>query len=420
MKGVRKIAGRAGIAMVALVTIFSSPAAALPGDPDPSFGGGDGIVTTNLTTQFDIALGVAVQDDGKIVVVGEAFGSGSRWFIARYTAAGALDPTFSGDGKAFLDWTNRVDAAVDLAIQEDGKIVVVGNTNDLNAFAMARFTAAGILDTTFSGDGKVSRNVGSALEFGYAVDVIDSGAIRVTGTGQGRITAFGYTTSGAPDTGWSGDGFTSVTFSGLGPGLGLDIVEDDAGRVLIAGSVGGAGAAAERSVVIRFNANGTPDTSFSGDGKTAINIVNGYEDAATVIPTATGVFVGGDANGRLSLFQLTAAGALDPTFSGDGKAIIDLPGSQEFVAGLVPAPAGGYTGAGRIGQGGGRGLFFQVTAAGTLDPTFSGNGWVAHNLSSREDIFTDMAVTPEGAILGAGGMDDAARVLLVRVEGNPL
>ena len=121
---------------------------AAAGAPDPSFCG-DGLVTTDFGGA-DAGQGVAIQADGKIVVAGR---SGADFALARYTAGGALDPSFSGDGVQTTDF-GADDGGAAVAIQADGRIVVAGQSG--NNFALARYDAAGVLDPSFSGDGRLT------------------------------------------------------------------------------------------------------------------------------------------------------------------------------------------------------------------------------------------------------------------------
>jgi uncharacterized delta-60 repeat protein len=166
------------------------------GVPDTAFGGGDGIVTTALTGLGDRARAVAVQDDGRIVVAGETGSTGGAGdvFVARYLAGGGLDGTFSGDGVATLDVLGRggADAARDLVLDRDGRAVITGSTNDgaRDLIFVARYTTGGTLDRTFSGDGKRTISFGAGPEVGYAALV----------QGDGAIVAGGYALSGANGT----------------------------------------------------------------------------------------------------------------------------------------------------------------------------------------------------------------------------
>src|SRR5262245_35177838 len=95
----------------------------------------DGKLTTAIATrnQTDTANGVAIQGDGKVSAVGGAVGSsttGGDFTVVRYNTNGTLDTGFGGDGivTTAIGPGNFDDSAKDVAIQGDGKIVVVGST----------------------------------------------------------------------------------------------------------------------------------------------------------------------------------------------------------------------------------------------------------------------------------------------------
>jgi uncharacterized delta-60 repeat protein len=151
------------------------------GSLDPTFSG-DGKQKTNFGSD-DVATAVAIQSNGKIVVAGYAGGS---FALARYNPNGALDPTFSGDGKLTTDFGGGFDGARGVALQGDGKIVAAGCAcpNDVNArdFALARYNPNGALDPTFSGDGKLT------TDFGASDDAADAVALQT----DGKIVAVGH------------------------------------------------------------------------------------------------------------------------------------------------------------------------------------------------------------------------------------
>src|SRR5262245_60820528 len=92
---------------------------------DLTFGSG-GKVITDFDTTFERGNAVALQTDGKIIVVGttDQGGSGTNFAVARYNANGTLDTSFSGDGKTATDFDGGSDEATGVAIQANGKIVV--------------------------------------------------------------------------------------------------------------------------------------------------------------------------------------------------------------------------------------------------------------------------------------------------------
>jgi uncharacterized delta-60 repeat protein len=125
------------------------------GSLDPTFDG-DGIVTTDIDGHGDLARAVAIQPDGKIVAVGNGNnGSNSDFALVRYNTEGSLDPTFDGDGIVATNIDGHDDLARAVAIQPDGKIVAAGSSaGSNNNFASVRYNTNGSLDATFAhGDG---------------------------------------------------------------------------------------------------------------------------------------------------------------------------------------------------------------------------------------------------------------------------
>jgi uncharacterized delta-60 repeat protein len=122
--------------------------------PDGSFDNtfnGSGRVAAQIPN-FAEANSVDVQSDGKIIVGGQLGGSFS---VFRFNPNGMLDATFDGDGVASADF-NIFSAASDIKIQTDGKIVGVGETfGEGTDFAVARFNPNGSLDNTYGVGGKV-------------------------------------------------------------------------------------------------------------------------------------------------------------------------------------------------------------------------------------------------------------------------
>ncbi len=112
------------------------------GSLDPAFGDGTGKLTTSISTQRDQAFGVELDTDGRIVVGGSAFtDSNDDFAVVRYTSAGSLDTSFGGDGIVTTPIGPFADNADGLALQADGRIVLVGGTfngSDVD-FALARY-----------------------------------------------------------------------------------------------------------------------------------------------------------------------------------------------------------------------------------------------------------------------------------------
>jgi len=155
------------------------------GSLDPTYGTNGRVTTFVATNHF--ATAVALQSDGKIVVVGGALGFGSDFALVRYRTNGTLDLSFDGDGVVLSD-LGITEQANGVALQGDGKIIVVGaRTNDFGErfFAVARYEPSGILDTTFSGDGYVFTDA-TANNFSAAFAVVLQPDGKIVAAGAGR------------------------------------------------------------------------------------------------------------------------------------------------------------------------------------------------------------------------------------------
>src|SRR2546423_1755792 len=147
------------IAAVVVALAAAGPAAATPGDLDPTFGTA-GKVLTPVGAAEDSASAVAVQPDGKIVVAGPTVVSGKGWSfgVVRYNPDGTLDPGFGAGGKVVTGIGTGDDTPTAVALQQDGKIVVAGSSASIGRsdFAVVRYNPDGTLDTNFDGDGKAT------------------------------------------------------------------------------------------------------------------------------------------------------------------------------------------------------------------------------------------------------------------------
>lgn len=159
---------------------LAPPAYAAAGDLDPAFGVG-GKVTTDFTRKGDSANSLAIQADGRIVVAGK---SGPKFALARYNSDGSLNTSFGGDGKVTTNFTSGEDDAFGVGIQSDGKIVAAGLAGfgvSNPKFALARYNTDGSLDTSFSGDGKLTTDFTRKYDSAYSVAIQADGKIVAAG-----------------------------------------------------------------------------------------------------------------------------------------------------------------------------------------------------------------------------------------------
>jgi len=280
---------------------------------DTSFDG-DGKVTTAIGSANDWGRSVALQSDGKIVVAGRsATGSTYSFALVRYNPDGSLDTSFDGDGKV----TTAVGSSsqgYSVVVQSDGKIVVAGES-DYNV-ALVRYNPDGSLNASFGVGGMVTTDLGSSGssgDYGYSVVLQSDGKIVVSGMSNYNFAVVRYNPEGSLDTTFAGDGKATTDFGSNDMGLSVALQYD--GKIVVAGLSGGVFA------VARYNVDGSLDTSFSGDGKVNTEAGSGY---GVAVQSDGKVVVAGESNVKFAVVRyLGDAPAAEITVLGDGVSITD-------------------------------------------------------------------------------------------------
>ena len=395
-----------------LAALTTRPALAAPGDLDSSFST-DGKATLNFTSSHDSGWAAVVDDTNRIVVAGEAAGHGYRFAIARFNANGTLDTTFGGDGKVLTDFTPYYDGAWGVAIQADGKIVAAGDAgfgSGNSSFAVARYNENGTLDTTFSGDGKVRIQFTTKDDpvAGMALDttsgkIVVSGGAAASGVNP-RLAVARLNADGSPDTSFSVDGkvMTDLSTSSVPDYANTVVVQADSR--IVAGGLSG-----KRFALVRYDENGTLDTTFGGDGKVITNITP-YQDTIHGLAiqsggeiVAGGIAGGGGPNPGFALARYDPAnGALDTTFSGDGQLITQFTSGWDSVNGVTVQADDSIVAVGGASGSGFRFAIARYTPNGPLDTSFSGDGKAITNFTPREDYARGVDIDGDGNIVVAG------------------
>ncbi len=282
-----------------------------------------------------------------------------------YAVAGERDPSFSNDGKVNTDLSARGDFAAAVAVQADGKIVVAGSaaydTNDPK-WALARYNPNGTLDTSFGGDGRVITNFTSGEDAVYGLAI----------QSNGKIVAAG-----------------------------------DAG--LRTGN--------SKFAVARYNEDGTPDTTFDGDGKVTTSFSTGDDPVSSLVlqPTTEEIVVVGGAaqnrsNPKVAVARYLPDGSLDPAFSSNGKVTTDVSPAKDYGNAVVLQNDGNIVVGGLGAVSGSRASFelIRYESNGSLDLTFSDDGRLRTNFTPRDDSVQGVVVRSDddivaGGIAGSGG-----------------
>jgi uncharacterized delta-60 repeat protein len=413
--------------------VATSSAAAAAGDLDPSFSG-DGRLVTGLTPQYDWASAVAVQGDGKIVVAGGGF-NGGQFAVLRYNSNGTRDLTFAGDGSVTTNFTSKDDFANGIAIQADGKIVVVGEVGSggLNPkFGIARYDTNGNLDGTFSGNGLATTDFTPKEDFANGVAVQTDGKIVVEGpAGVGganpRFAVARYNSDGTLDTTFDGDGQVTTDVTPKTDWANGIVIRGD-GSIVVAG-VFGSGSANSKFGLVCYNNDGTLDTGFGGDGKVATDLTLKQDQAIGVAVQADGKVVAagdagqGGANPRFGLVRYNSDGTLDNGFSSDGKLTTDFTPKEDdgFALGIE---ADGTIVVGGVAGSGGTNPKFAIArynTDGTADTTFSADGRTTTDFTPKLDWAFGLAIQADGNIVLAGQSgwgSQNANIALARYLGS--
>ena len=374
-----------------------------------------GIVSTNVGSTLgsqDSGRGVTIQADGKILVAGS---SDNNFALARYNTDGSLDTSFSDDGKltTVVSSTTVVGSQAYMqgnsaTLQADGKILVAGaiyHSNDAASFALARYNTDGSLDVTFNagfsnsgdGNGLVFTAIDTGLAVGGSVTMQADGKILVAGSatfnGLDNVFALArYNTNGSLDASFSGDG-RLITFSDGASGASVTVQAD--GKILVAGS------SENNFALVRYNTDGSLDTSFSDDGIATTAIGVGASGASVTVQADGKILVAGSSlnttDSDIALVRYNPDGSLDTSFSDDGIATTAIGVGASGASVTVQAD-------GKIlvaGSSENNFALVRYNTDGSLDTSFSDDG-IATTAIGGDASGQSITVQADGKILVAG------------------
>ena len=356
--------------------ITAQPAWAAPGSLDLSFSGDGKVATVPPAFNSDFGEDSVVQADGKIIVVGWRDDEDIPWsytLVARYLQDGTPDPDFGGgDGLATLPLAQR-SAGFAVELLSDQRIAIAGYVRDGFDFAFAAFvlTTTGELDTSFDEDGVAVADFGTESDVAFGLDVDASDRVVLAGRSESTTKNLGlvrFTSTGAPDTTFSGDGKKLV----LTGAQARDVEVRPNGKIVAVGSMGDP----SKLIVARFLNSGTFDASFSGNGVATTS--KGSEARAVSFQPDGKIIVAGRASGDFVVARFRIGGALDPTFHADGAARTDFDHDEDNAFDVEIQPNGKILAVGSAWVNGQlRIAIVRYRTNGRRDATFSGDGRTA-------------------------------------------
>ncbi|MBK8812729.1 MAG: VCBS repeat-containing protein [Acidobacteria bacterium] len=402
----------------------------LGGNLDLTFGSG-GMTTNDIGDGEVYTMAVAVQSDGKIVTAGRHFipdSVSANWnfAISRYNANGSLDTTFDVDGKVSIGvFDNVSDYATSMAIQPDGKIIVAGYIGETTLCTLVRLNPDGSPDSSFNGNGRVFTSVGSDRSYANSVALQSNGKIVIGGYSHvGSSTDFSavrYNSDGSLDTSFNGTGIVITPVGNVSDQANSVLVQPD-GKVVLAGTSGVNGVG--NFAMVRYNEDGTLDSSFGVGGKvlTLAGTTSSLGFAAS-LQTDGKILVGGGSiisNVGFALARYNADGALDAGFGSNGIVNTQVNATSQINA-LKVQPNGKIIAVGEstaIGQNGYDFAIVRYDSNGSLDPSWGNAGKVITNISGIQDNAYAVAIDQSGNIVVAGRAGGLSGV--VRYFGDPV
>lgn len=387
-----------------------------PGALDESFGNG-GIVVTDFDGDNDEARAIAIQSDGKILVAGVAkiTNNNNDFALVRYNQDGSLDESFGANGKVTTNFGNlRTDVACAITLQDDGKIILAGYTNeggpDYN-FAVARYNSNGTLDTSFDTDGILHTDITSGEnDIAYGVAIQPDGKIVVVGyTGTNAdIAIVRYNEYGALATGFGTNGIVTTDIDSAN-NYGRAVVIDSNNNILVGGDFGNN----NKLFVLRYSSTGSLDTSFNSNGYVTTSIGSGITSGYSLCLDSDGkILIAGVADippsRDFAIVRYMTNGSLDTTFGTAGKVTTNFneTNSDDYAYAVKVDSSGRIIVAGHTLL---SGVYDFAVARyysnGNLDTSF---GKKIYDLGSDDDRVSCMAIQTDGKIIIAGRTKNTA------------
>ncbi|KGO90874.1 T9SS type A sorting domain-containing protein [Flavobacterium subsaxonicum] len=386
------------------------------GETDAAFGI-DGKTVTGFGSNENRAYAIAFQPDGKFLVGGTSLNSNGEddFALARYNVNGSLDVSFGVHGKVltgFMEVNNDSSIIRSIHVLADGKIIVLGTTgmNGISStVVIARYLANGHIDGTFGTNGKIITALASFINDGNSLIVQADGKIIVTAVkldfnSPDAIGIERYTADGMPDSAFGTNGQVVLSF-GTGNSWPSCIALKPDGKFVIAGKYPTVNS---KIAVAQYTADGTLDTGFDTDGKVITSVGAGTSGAAKQLSIGADgkIKIAGIVGVNFALLQYNANGSLDTSFSGDGSVLTPLTANEQFYQtnSVAIQPDGKYllvinpvslSPSSDF-------LIRRYNADGTMDTSFGTGGTVLTTFGTGLNEAKAAAVLPNGKIVVAG------------------
>lgn len=327
----------------------------------------DSTFSTNAISLFEYtfaeALDVALLPSGKIITAGSVETSPNEYDIAlvRLNTDGTLDSSFGENGLAIFNSGFPVDRVFAMAIQDDEKIITAGivtESGDNENIAVARFNMDGSIDSAFGMDGIVIYDHEGYSDAAYDLIIQADGKLVVTGVISGQImesvkvVVIRFNNNGSFDNTFGNSGIVTADIETFDD-RGFSVVQQDDGRLLV-GAIANRGTSLTPMyvAVLRYNSDGTPDLTYGINGMTTIHTSGDLVYTTLLLQPDGKLLAGGSAftaTGDIDFImaRFDLSGANDLSWGNNGFVTQDLGwGIQDYLRGIVLQPNGKLIAAG--------------------------------------------------------------------------
>ena len=399
-----------------------------PGTFDESFGT-NGIATFNPSSRFDFIKAVLVQEDGKIITVGEGQTEGTNYavFVSRQNPDGSLDPTWGANGGISYYKADPMvykNEAYDAKIGPDGMLYIAGHIYDSSNGDSRGFVLCvdenGFENVTYGDNGYAISESGNGINYtGIAID--SYGRCIVSGYTQHEAdTMFvrRYNTAGLKDPSFGDNGTLKIaphaSFSSYG--YAVECVESN--KIIVGGTRLDTVWGCTRATLYKVKNNGSLDTSFGTNGYVELNVGEGAEQLLDIEVDPNGNYLCAGHSWlenepylryETYVTRITPNGTIDTSFGTNGYARLEpLENGANDCYGITVAHDGQIFGAVTAELWYDQSLqamriyAFNLTADGQLNEDFAGTGYLPYSLSYPEIYLREVAMQKDGKLIAGG------------------
>ncbi len=309
------------------------------GTKDNTFGKGGVFTYGEKTKGNNYGSGVALQPDGKIVVVGDSYYDKSREvLVLRCNSDGSLDNNFAKGGVATYKSQTKEnkDLSFGVKLQSDARIVVVGSTHNGKNYEpmILRYNSDGSLDSSFGKGGVVTyKGLADADGWGRAVAIQPDGRIVMVGVSYAikkcDVMTVRYNADGSLDKGFGEGGAALSNCPPGGRDWGRSLAIQPDGKIIVAGNT----RFGENTniLLLRYNANGKPDTTFGRDGIASYKSMakkGNWGQSVALLPDGKILIVGNSLSGpkkEAYIARCNRDGTMDNSFGKEGLVLANGP-----------------------------------------------------------------------------------------------